>query len=104
MRKTVLQRLTAIALLLTVGLSASAQTFQGLGFLQDIGSLLATGGKYIANVVWVICGIIIIVQLVPAGIKGLKGDPNAKDSITNVGIGAIVIFLILGVAKAAMGF
>lgn len=104
MSNTVVKRLTALTGLLTVGLTASAQSFQGLGFLQEIGSLLATGGKYLANVVWVICGIIIIVQLVPAGIKGLKGDPNAKDSITNVGIGAIVIFLILGVAKAAMGF
>jgi hypothetical protein len=94
----------AAALFLLGALPAAAQNFQGLNVLQDVTSLLATAGKFIANLVWVASGIIIMIMLVPAAIKMAKGEAQAKDSISNVGIAAVAIFIILGVTKAAMGF
>ena len=80
------KRIAAVAVLLLAGCAAAmSQNFQGTNTLQNI----ASEGQG---------------ELIPAAIKGLKGDPNAKDSITNVGIGAIAAFILLAVIKAVMGF
>ena len=81
-----------------------AQNFQGLNTLQNIASEGQTAGKYVVNIAFVFSGIIVAIELIPAGIKALKGDGAAKDAISNVGLGAIAIFLILAVIKVVMAF
>ena len=99
------KRIAAVAVLLLAGCAAAmSQNFQGTNTLQNIASEGQGVGKYIVNIAFVFTGIIAAIELIPAAIKGLKGDPNAKDSIINVGIGAIAAFILLAVIKAVMGF
>lgn len=94
----------AAALMLLAGLSAAAQNFQGLNLFQNIASGGQSVGTYIVNIVFVFSGIVAVVALIPAGMKALRGDPTAKDSISGVGIGALGVFITLFILKSVMGF
>lgn len=96
--------ISAAALMLIGAFSASAQNFQGLNLFQNIASGGQSVGTYIVNIVFVFSGIVAVVALIPAGMKALRGDPTAKDSISGVGIGALGVFITLFILKSVMGF
>lgn len=102
--KTLTRILTAAALFCAGSILLQAQTFTGLGVLDDIGMAGMTAGKKIVNVVFVISGLIAAIALVPAAIKAFKGEPQSRDAIVNVGIGSIAIFVILGIIKIVMNY
>ena len=103
-RKHLLFLLASALFLLEGGLVAGAQNFQGLNVLQNIASESQSAGKYAVNIAFVVTGIIGAICLIPAAIKALKGEPQSKDAITNVGLGLIVIFIILAIIKAVFAF
>ena len=105
MKRNLLFFILATAVFLLAGGSlAFAQNFQGLNTLQNIASEGQSAGKYVINIAFVFCGIVGAICLVPAAIKAMKGEPQSKDAITNVGLGLIVIFIILAIIKAVFAF
>lgn len=94
----------AAAMLLTMSFDCAAQTFGGMSDLDSIASAGQQAGKRVVNIAFVFSGIIAAISLIPAGIKALKGEPQSRDAIVNVGIGAIAMFIILAIIKVAMGF
>ena len=94
----------AAAMLLLCCFSADAQTFSGMSDLDNIASAGQQAGKRIVNISFVFSGIVAAISLIPAGIKALKGEPQSRDAIVNVGIGAVAMFIILAIIKVAMGF
>jgi len=105
MKEKLLRFLPAAALaLLVCGLPVAAQTFGGMSDLDNIANAGQQAGKRVVNIAFVFSGIVAAISLVPAGIKGLKGEPQARDAIVNVGIGAVAIFITLAVIKIVMGF
>ena len=104
--KTKLLRFLPVAAgaLLFLGLPLAAQTFGGMSDLDNIASAGQQAGKRIVNISFVFSGIVAAISLIPAGIKALKGEPQSRDAIVNVGIGAVTMFVILAIIKVAMGF
>lgn len=99
------KRIAALLLLpLLAALPLAAQNFQGTGIFQGIASEGQGIGKYIVNIAFVFSGIAAAICLVPAAIKAFKGESQAKDGITSLGLALIAVFIILSVIKAAYSF
>lgn len=104
--KRILLPLTLLAIILIAlnEFPALAQNFQGINAIQNFATEGQGAGKYVVNVIFVFSGIIGAIMLVPAIIRSFKGESQSKDAITNVGIGLITVFIILGLVKAVWGF
>lgn len=94
----------AAAMLLLCCFSADAQTFSGMSDLDNIAAAGQQAGKRVVNIVFVISGIVAAIALAPAALKAFKGEPQSRDAIMNVGLGAVGVFVILAIIKVAMGF
>lgn len=92
------------AVLLCCATHLAAQSFSGLGALDDITAAGIGVGKRIVNMAFVFTGVVGAIALVPAAIKAFKGEPQSKDAITAVGLGLVAVFAILGIIKIVMNF
>lgn len=94
-----------VALFIVLGtVSGYAQNFQGLNTLQNVASEGQNAGKYVINIAFVFTGIVGAIMLIPAAIKGFKGEQTSRDAITNIGLGLIAVFIILSIIKVALAF
>ncbi len=97
-------------IILTIGLSllsavmTYAQHFQGLDSIDELADIAQGVGKSVVDVAFILSGIAAAVMLIPAGIKAWKGEAQSKDAIVSVGLGALAIFIILGIIEALMAF
>lgn len=94
----------AIALSCALPLLLQAQTFTGLGALDDITTAGQTAGKKLVNLAFIFIGLVGAVALIPAAIKLFKGEPQSKDALTMVGLGLVAAFVILGIIKIVFNF
>ena len=102
--KKLLAVCSAAALCCALPLLADAQTFTGLGALDDITSAGQTVGNKLVNLAFVFIGVGGALALIPATIKFFKNEPQTKDALTIIGLGLVVAFVILGILKMVYSF
>lgn len=93
---------------ITLGLSSAAAFAQNTQFksnaLQEMTDTIGGYGKQVVNLAFVLSGLIVAFQLVMGLIKARQAGGDAKDAFANVGIGAVVVFIGLGVVSAIFSF
>lgn len=86
-------------LILCVFNASAASEFNGSQVLNNMATNLADTIKPFINILFYLGLIAMAAGLIPAAIKYFRNEPQSNDSLTKIGIGGAIMFIILGVIK-----
>lgn len=102
-KKTLRNLMLATSMMLYCSISAYAG-FNGIQDIGNVGDILKTGSKYVCDVVMIGSSIAIAIEVLPAVIKGSRSNNEAKETLSQLAIAVIYVFVIVGLIRAVLQF